>query len=159
METKNDMVNEPPHYKSKSGVQCIDFTEHMGFCVGNAFKYVWRAGEKIGSNKLEDLKKALWYVERAFSNTSLEPLPIVRDRMELLDKAGALAGALKSMEQTTDPDDLTPKTEALGYLYACAVAAHEYELRSHLRDAGLVLYDWEGRVNYAKYLSTISRDK
>ena len=58
-----DMVNHPPHYGNHpSGVECITITEHMGFCVGNAIKYLWRADEK--GNSLEDLKKARWYVDR-----------------------------------------------------------------------------------------------
>lgn len=57
------MINNPPHYTSHpSGVECIQVTEHMGFCVGNAIKYLWRADEKWDA--LEDLKKAKWYVER-----------------------------------------------------------------------------------------------
>jgi hypothetical protein len=45
-----------------SGVECIQITEHMSFCVGNAIKYLWRADEK--GNALEDLRKAAWYVQR-----------------------------------------------------------------------------------------------
>lgn len=58
-----DMVNHPPHYTSHpSGVECIQITEHMNFCLGNAIKYIWRADLK-GSG-VEDLKKAAWYIER-----------------------------------------------------------------------------------------------
>lgn len=58
----HDPVNHPKHYTSHpSGVECITITEHMGFCVGNAIKYLWRADEKNG---LEDLKKAAWYINR-----------------------------------------------------------------------------------------------
>ena len=57
-----DMVNHPPHYTSHpSGVECIQITEHMGFCVGNAIKYLWRADLKGG---VEDLQKARWYIDR-----------------------------------------------------------------------------------------------
>ncbi len=56
------MVNHPPHYTSHpSGVECIQITEHMGFCVGNAIKYLWRADLKGG---VEDLQKARWYIDR-----------------------------------------------------------------------------------------------
>jgi hypothetical protein len=59
----SDMVNQPPHYTDHpSGVECIAITEHMNFCLGNAIKYIWRAGSK--GEALEDLKKARWYVER-----------------------------------------------------------------------------------------------
>lgn len=60
----SDMVNHPPHYTSHpSGVECITITEHMTFCVGNAIKYLWRAGLK-GKSDIEDLRKALWYIDR-----------------------------------------------------------------------------------------------
>lgn len=63
-----DMVNHPPHYTSHpSGIECIQVTEHMGFCVGNAIKYLWRADEKHDDGGIEDLKKALWYVQREIS--------------------------------------------------------------------------------------------
>lgn len=58
-----DLVNHPPHYtKHPSGVECITVTEHMGFNLGNAVKYIWRADEK--GNAVEDLKKAAWYIAR-----------------------------------------------------------------------------------------------
>jgi hypothetical protein len=57
-----DMVNHPPHYSAHpSGVECIQITEHMNFCLGNAVKYIWRADMKNG---LEDLEKAAWYINR-----------------------------------------------------------------------------------------------
>jgi hypothetical protein len=58
-----DTVNHPPHYTAHpSGVECIQVTEHMNFCLGNAIKYIWRADLK--DNAIEDLKKAVWYVNR-----------------------------------------------------------------------------------------------
>jgi hypothetical protein len=58
-----DNVNKPPHYTAHpSGVECIQITEHMNFCLGNALKYIWRAGLK--QNEVEDLKKAVWYINR-----------------------------------------------------------------------------------------------
>ena len=60
---KNDPVNHPGHYTSHpSGVECIQITEHLNFCLGNAIKYLWRAGLKGDST--EDLKKAAWYIDR-----------------------------------------------------------------------------------------------
>lgn len=60
---RHDAVNHPRHYTSHpSGVECIAVTEHMNFCIGNAVKYLWRAGLK--GDALEDLEKARWYVER-----------------------------------------------------------------------------------------------
>jgi len=60
----HDPVNAPRHYRSHpSGVECISVTEHFGFNVGNAIKYLWRAGLK-SDNAIEDLRKAAWYVNR-----------------------------------------------------------------------------------------------
>jgi len=59
----SDLINHPPHYTSHpSGVECITITEHMGFNLGNALKYIWRADLK--GNDLDDLRKAAWYVQR-----------------------------------------------------------------------------------------------
>jgi hypothetical protein len=70
----HDPVNSPQHYTSSpSGVECITVTEHMGFCVGNAIKYLWRAGLKGAA--LEDLKKSRWYIDREIA------------RLEKLEKA------------------------------------------------------------------------
>jgi len=60
-----DLVNHPPHYGSHpSGVECITITEHMNFCIGNAIKYLWRAGLKDGTDMVLDLQKAVWYINR-----------------------------------------------------------------------------------------------
>jgi hypothetical protein len=60
---KNDNVNHPRHYiNHPSGIECIQITEHMNFCCGNAVKYIWRADLK--NNAIEDLEKAKWYIER-----------------------------------------------------------------------------------------------
>ena len=59
----SDTVNHPKHYTSHpSGVECIEITEHMNFCLGNAVKYVWRASLK--GKEIEDLRKARWYIDR-----------------------------------------------------------------------------------------------
>jgi hypothetical protein len=61
-----DLVNHPPHYTNHpSGIECITITEHMGFNLGNALKYIWRADLK--GDALEDLRKAAWYVQREIS--------------------------------------------------------------------------------------------
>ena len=66
---KKDNVNHPKHYISDpSGIECIDITRHRNFNVGNAIKYLWRAGLKIDADKssinkqIEDLEKAVWYI-------------------------------------------------------------------------------------------------
>lgn len=60
---KHDPVDHPKHYTSHpSGIECIQVTEHMGFNLGNAVKYIWRADLKLDA--IEDLKKARWYIDR-----------------------------------------------------------------------------------------------
>lgn len=59
----NDKIN-PDHYFTSSGAEVIDITEDLNFCLGNVVKYCCRAGKKHGETKLEDLNKALWYLER-----------------------------------------------------------------------------------------------
>ena len=63
---KPDNVNKPLHYtEHPSGIECIQVTEHMGFNLGNAIKYIWRCDLK--KDAIEDLKKAKWYIDREIS--------------------------------------------------------------------------------------------
>ena len=59
-----DSVNSPAHYNSRT-VQCIEFTRHLDFALGNAFKYFWREGMKSEADTNEDAKKAHWYIKDA----------------------------------------------------------------------------------------------
>lgn len=66
----NDAIN-PEHYrKHPSGIECIDVTQHMSFCLGNAVKYVWRAG--LNGDAQEDLRKAIWYLNREIERLEYE---------------------------------------------------------------------------------------
>jgi hypothetical protein len=66
-----DKVNHPAHYTSHpSGVECIQISEHMSFCIGNAVKYLWRADEK--GAPIEDLKKARWYIDREIARRTAQ---------------------------------------------------------------------------------------
>ena len=67
-----DNVNHPPHYtwlKDKCGIEVIDITRHMDFCLGNAIKYILRAGHKQemgltdNQKEIEDLRKAIFYIK------------------------------------------------------------------------------------------------
>lgn len=63
----SDQVNHPVHYTSHpSGIETIQITEHMGFLLGNVIKYIMRADHK--GQRLEDLKKAAWYLNREIAN-------------------------------------------------------------------------------------------
>ena len=58
-----DMVNNPPHYLDiNSGIECIDIVRHRNYNIGNAIKYLWRAGLKNEDKHIEDLKKAIFYI-------------------------------------------------------------------------------------------------
>jgi hypothetical protein len=64
-----DPVDHPSHYmQHPSGVECIRITEHFSFSIGNAIKYLWRAGLK--GNALEDLRKAAWYIQNEINRLS-----------------------------------------------------------------------------------------
>lgn len=69
-EEKEDKVNHPKHYTSHpSGVECIEITRHYCFSIGNAIKYLWRAGLKTEQGmqdkekEIQDLEKAIWYIK------------------------------------------------------------------------------------------------
>ena len=66
----NDNINHPAHYTGvTAGIECIDVARYLNFRLGNALKYVWRAGKKGGcALELEDLKKALWYLQDSIQN-------------------------------------------------------------------------------------------
>ncbi len=59
----NDPVNHPSHYTSYP-VEVINLTECMNFNRGNAVKYIARAGIKNPATEVEDLQKAIWYLNR-----------------------------------------------------------------------------------------------
>ena len=61
--TDFDPVSKPEHYNSDpSGVECIQITRHRNFNIGNAIKYLWRAGLKDETAHVQDLQKAIWYI-------------------------------------------------------------------------------------------------
>ncbi len=62
---ENDPVNRPSHY-TDGKIEVIEFIEdkNLGFCLGNAVKYIARAGKKDPTKEIEDLNKAKWYIER-----------------------------------------------------------------------------------------------
>ena len=89
---KEDRVNHPSHYNSHpSGIELIEVARHFNFNIGNAIKYVWRAGLKAEADvnvldkHIEDLEKAQWYLNDeitqlkakrdAITTTQATPLP------------------------------------------------------------------------------------
>ena len=73
----SETVNHPRHYNAHpSGIECIAVAEHFNFCLGNAIKYIWRAGEK--GDFVEDLEKARWYLDREIKRriaSAVDPTP------------------------------------------------------------------------------------
>lgn len=62
----NENVNHPQHYGGRDNVyEAIKIIRHhrLGFCLGNALKYIIRAGKKDESKYIEDLEKAVWYIQ------------------------------------------------------------------------------------------------
>ena len=68
-----EKVDHPQHYnKHPSGIECIDIIEHFQYNIGAAMKYLWRAGLKPDVELVEDLRKAIWYIEREISRLENE---------------------------------------------------------------------------------------
>ena len=74
----DDPVNHPRHYRHPCGAECADIAEGMTFCAGSALKYLWRAGQKLEPGKsveesrLQDLRKARWFLDREIARLSRE---------------------------------------------------------------------------------------
>ena len=86
--TASHPVNHPSHYTSGpthsvcgEPIECIDITETLGFCLGNAIKYVWRSDLK--GSRLQDLEKARWYIDREIARLQGEPRT-TRDAVDAL---------------------------------------------------------------------------
>lgn len=56
-------VSHPKHYFERAGVECIKIAQTFNFNLGNAIKYIWRAGVKDKGKHIEDLRKAIQYLE------------------------------------------------------------------------------------------------
>lgn len=74
-------VNHPQHYNDHpSGIECIVIARHYGFAIGNAIKYLWRAGLKKDASmsdkqkEIEDLEKAVWYINDRIQQLKNEQL-------------------------------------------------------------------------------------
>ena len=71
----NDMVNHPPHYKAKNGLEAFHVIDgfELDFDLGNLVKYVLRAGKK--GDAVEDLRKARVYLDRAIAKRQAAVTP------------------------------------------------------------------------------------
>lgn len=110
----SDPVNHPQHYNAHpSGVECIQVTEHMNFCIGNAVKYLWRAGLK--GDALEDLKKAKFYVEREIARRGGSDQSQVATSDDLV---AALREATETLERLAGKVGITPYVALIARLRA-----------------------------------------
>jgi hypothetical protein len=73
-EKKKESVDHPSHYRKDTGFEVIDVIEAWGldFCLGNAVKYIARQGRKGTDTAGEDLRKAMWYIDRYIKQVNQE---------------------------------------------------------------------------------------
>lgn len=99
-----DVVAHPSHYNS-GRIEVIEIIEdqRLGFHLGNAIKYICRAGKKDPTKEIEDLRKAVWYTNREIERLKAAKenrLPVMPNDMTPL--TGATAKAF-----TTEHDPMT----------------------------------------------------
>jgi hypothetical protein len=115
-------VTHPPHYtEHPSGVECIEITEHMNFCLGNAVKYIWRAGLKT-DDPMKDLRKAVWYIQREI------------ERVQDLTGYAALAGECVSTEEDGQSDSQWIRREDYPYNFPSDLLHHNDEIEVMFKD-------------------------
>lgn len=97
-------VNHPKHYNQHpAGIECIDIIRHYTCDIANAIKYLWRAGLKPEMGKedaekeIEDLKKALWYIEDYAEHYKPDAESIMAPIMSMTLKKEKVPGVPNSM--------------------------------------------------------------
>ena len=101
-----DPIN-PSHYREHpSGVECITITQHENFCIGNAIKYLWRRRKKDVNKEVEDLRKAVWYIQQEIVRLT--------DGGQEMSKAQCVGKQYTSLDRNTLPyppeDPANPKS-------------------------------------------------
>lgn len=86
----DDMVNHPPHYADSCSIECIESMEiafgikyTAVYCLINAYKYLWRRKAKNG---LQDVKKALWYLDRYYSYIDMLSFTMPSDEYDMYNE-------------------------------------------------------------------------
>lgn len=102
-----DAIN-PAHYDTPRGLEAKDVIEAygMGFQLGNAFKYILRAGKKPGVPADQDYTKAFWYVTRLLEHPDLPPL-VSNSYYSVWATSGDAPGALMVCDEFKIPTDLS----------------------------------------------------
>jgi Protein of unknwon function (DUF3310)/Sel1 repeat len=111
----DEKINHPDHYRHPSGIECIEVTKYMGFCLGNAIKYIWRDGQKAGEDVNDDLRKAIWYIQCEIDKRI--------DEMKLEEECNIENGLVKA-----EPRQETPR------FFDYADAQSQVELGNEYRD-------------------------
>jgi len=98
----NDNINHPSHYTGHpSGIECIEVAQYMGFCLGNAIKYIWRDGQKTGEDVNDDLRKAIWYIQREIDKRI--------DEQKLVDECNTTNWSVRAEKPAEVPqEDVAP---------------------------------------------------
>lgn len=111
----NDVVNSPSHY-TRGNIEVIDFIEDQGlnYHLGNAVKYITRAGHKDPSTFNQDLDKAIWYLERAKRKRAV--IPDESDQFSVALFAKQVLGVELSTCETELLDRIKFEPFANGYL-------------------------------------------
>lgn len=107
----NDIINHPAHY-TDGKFETIEAIEswRLGYHLGNAVKYISRAGKKSKDTELEDLRKARWYIKRYLDYHHLPPeslgaMEYAADKGLDLYLTGAVLCLVASMHQSGEPRD------------------------------------------------------
>ena len=79
----SDAVNHPSHY-TEGNIEVIEYIEDkkLGYCLGNAVKYISRAGKKDPAKEIEDLQKADWYIKRRIMELEQKENVVVQKKLE-----------------------------------------------------------------------------
>lgn len=153
--TAHDPVNYPKHHTGHpSGVECIQVTEHMNFCLGNAIKYIWRAGEK--GDAVEDLRKARWYLDREIARLAGDCSQ--QDGRQ----GGVLAPDLRGASVPTPTAEVGPSPQVAPVLAPPAAVppvrrrkgSREGSYRTEAREA-VLLRDWPAGVLVHDIIATM----
>lgn len=107
-----DPVHKPRHYNvHPAGFECIELARHLNFCLGNALKYIFRAGQKDGEHETQELGKAAWYLRDELRHGVVSP-PAAGNAHALFDRllshySDHLREALNGLRQAAFATHLT----------------------------------------------------
>ena len=99
-----ETVDHPEHYQGNS-IEAIDVIEDFGlnFSLGSAIKYILRAGKKPSASSMEDLQKALWFINREIERMGAQQTPAKDDSLATLVALDAQPLPLSSIHPSTAP--------------------------------------------------------